>query len=151
MGLYAALAFVAFVVAVAGHEVWRRWVRRRFLRARQLLGDAAFCEAVAAPVQEAPWWVELRRALAEQCGLSAEAILPEDKLDTLEAMTFDGWDFHDLHFTLMERLNIPTSRLVEEDAGAGEWPTTVRGVGQALARVLRAVVPPGETTCGRTE
>jgi hypothetical protein len=148
---FIALALVAFVVAVGIHEVWRRRFRRRFLRVRPSLSDEAFCQAVAAPAREAPWWVALRRGLAEQCGLSADAVHPEDKLDTLEAMTFDGWDFHDLFFTLKERLNIPISRLVGEHPGAEESPATVRSVGEALARALRASVPPGERACGRTE
>jgi hypothetical protein len=140
LGVLTVVALVAFV----GHEVWRRRLRRRFLRERRLLTDTAFCQAVAAASQEEPWWVELRRALAAQCGLPAEMVCPDDALDTLETMTFDGWDFHELICTLEERLNIPIRRVVEEHPQPGESSETVRGLGECLAKTIRAFGPTSE-------
>jgi hypothetical protein len=140
MTWFGVLAIVTLTVFV-GHELWRRRARRCFVRQRPLLTDAAFCEAIAAVPAERRWWVELRRALAIQCGLPTEAVGPDDGLDTLERMTVDGWDFFELLCTLEARLNIPVGRLIEEHPIKGKCPETVRGLGEGLAETLRAAAP----------
>jgi hypothetical protein len=132
------------LAALVGDEVWRRRIRRRFLRQRPLLAATSFCQAVAASPGEERWWVELRRALAAQCFLPAEAVYPDDTLDTLEAMTFDGWDFFELECILEEELGMPIPDSAEEHRSTRDGPETVRDVGESLVRTLRASIPSSE-------
>jgi hypothetical protein len=129
---------------LVGLEVWRRRIRRHFLRQRPLLTATSFCQAVAASPEEEWWWVEIRRAVAAECGLPAEAVYPDDTLDTLEAMTFDGWDFQVLVCILEEELGMPIHGSAVEHQSTRDGPETVRDLGESLVRTLRASIPSGE-------
>jgi hypothetical protein len=134
------LGFLGLIlsVAIVWHEVQRRTRRHNYFWQRELLTDTAFCQAVEAAPEEGQWWTELRRGVAAQVGVPPEALYPDDRLDTLETMTCDGWDFRWLEYTLEDQLRMPVSRLVQEYPSTGECAETVRALGESLVKLLRA-------------
>jgi hypothetical protein len=101
------IGFLALAIMFTGHAFFIRRLRSRFVAEHPPLPDDAFCEAVfALDPTERLLWVAVRRAVAGQCGVSPESICPEESLEKLWRMTFDGLDELDIMFRLEDELKM---------------------------------------------
>ena len=138
MGWAIGVVVVALILMLVADEVKRRRFRRRFLSNRLPMPEEAFCDEVSAvsPMDRLIWGA-LRRAVAEQCGITAEAIRPDDELDTLFRMTFDGWDFLGLLFRLAFQLGIRIRHDQQFPPLVGPPPKSFREFGEFLVAHMR--------------
>jgi hypothetical protein len=141
MGWAVGVALVALILMLVADEVQRRRFRRRFLSSRLPMPEEAFCDEVSAvsPMDRLIWGA-LRSAIAQQCRITAEAIRPDDELDTLCRMTFDGWDYLDVLFRLGLQLGIRIRHDQQFPPRDGPPTNTFREFGELLVAHLRHVM-----------
>jgi hypothetical protein len=135
------VVLVASILMFVPHEVQRRRFRRRFLCNRLPMPEEAFCDEVSAvSPMDRQIWGALRSAVAEQCGITAEAIRPDDELDTLCRMTSDGWDYLGLLFRLGLQLGIRIRHDQQFGPPAGPPTKSFREFGELLVAHMRHVM-----------
>lgn len=91
------------VTELSGEGRWYRRQRRTMVDDRPPLTDDEFLLAVNAAAADEHLWLAVRRAVAEQAGVPAEAIVPRDHLADLWRMQWCGPDLLDFQFR-MERI-----------------------------------------------
>jgi hypothetical protein len=104
---------VGLAVIIAYSIADRRWCkrqRRRMESDRPHLSDAEFLDSVPVGPNDGPFWLAVRRAVAESVGLPPEAIYPEDPLADLWRMQSLGPDLLDIIFRMERSLGVKISR-----------------------------------------
>jgi hypothetical protein len=100
---------VRVVEEVCGDGRWYRRQVERMERGRPPLPDGDFLARLSVAEGDARWWLAVRRAVAESCGVSPEAIYPEDRLAGLWRMQLLGPDFLAIQFRLERSLGMKLS------------------------------------------
>lgn len=85
--------FIWLEEAITGE---RRWLeqQRRSIQERGPLPDEGFLEAAGVSAEDVPTALATRRAVAEACGIPANALSPADALATLRCLMAPGPDAH---------------------------------------------------------
>lgn len=64
--------------------------RSKHLLNRQPIGDAVFLADIGAPAEDQNIYLAIRRSVAEACDIPAEMVHPQDSLDQLGSLIYDG-------------------------------------------------------------
>jgi hypothetical protein len=116
--------------------------RRSAFASRPPLPDAEFLGAVRAEEADATFWLAVRRAVADSCGVPAESVHPRDRLRDLWALRFDGPDFLDLLFRLERRLGVKIPRGAVESMFPEARPDFFEDLAAGVVARLRKVMRP---------
>ena len=150
--LFPTFSFIATLIvaillpAVALFVFTTKLARRRFC-SRQPMSDETFLRRVNATPESACLVLLLRKAIADQCGLSPEMVWDTDECDVLaNRLTWTGgWDTCEFLALLERELRVT----IGDDVGMkipspGGWKTTLfgkRGGCVTVAGWIRAAVP----------
>lgn len=126
---------------ITGEGPRYRRQRRLMVEDRPPLGEADFLKQVLASEADAPLWLAVRRAMAECCGVPAEAVYPRDRVVVLLRMHFGGPDVMEIVFRLERDLVVKIPRGVIADTFQGkemdlEFGPFAAGIVEVLRRLL---------------
>jgi hypothetical protein len=102
------------VEEISGEGRWYRRQKDLMVSGRPPLSDAGFLEAEGVPESDAPWWLAVRGATGESCGIPGEAVYPGDRLADLWRMHPIGPDLMDIVFRLERSLGLRIPRRVSD-------------------------------------